>query len=165
MTDRKNFMNEYECGKMDDAEFHACVERALGGALPFGEFKAAWNDIFLDPIHDTVRVAESLLANKHIKLGILSNNNPMHWLAIKPVVPLVTEFEHIFLSHEIGHKKPDAGAFLHALETMSVDPARTIFVDDLAENITAATRVGMKTIHATNPKAVRDGFAAHGIKI
>jgi len=55
--------------------------------------------------------------------------------------------------------------FLHALETMSVDPARTIFVDDLAENITAATRVGMKTIHATNPKAVRDGFAAHGIKI
>ena len=71
----------------------------------------------------------------------------------------------MFLSHEIGLKKPDEKAFLHALKKMSVDPRRTIFVDDLEANIACAERLGMKTIHAINARAVRDGFAAQGVDI
>ena len=163
-ADHMAYMNDYECGLLDDAAFHRCVERALDAPLPFDEFKAAWNGIFLDPIHETMRMAEALCVRKDLKLGILSNNNALHWSTLRPILPVVEKFEHVFLSHEIGLKKPSPEAFHHALKTMSVRAERTLFVDDLDDNIKAAERIGIKTIHAVNPRAVRKGFAAHGIE-
>lgn len=165
MVDRKSYMNDYECGLMDEFEFHRCIEELLQAPLPFAEFQAAWIDIFLEPIHETIRIAEHLRALGEVKLGILSNNNTMHWAAIQPVLPVLKNFDHVFLSHQIGMKKPDSDAFHHALRAMNIDASVTIFVDDLAENIAAARQIGIKTIHATNSKAVREGFAAHGMKI
>ncbi len=158
-ADRMEYMNEYECGRMDDAEFHRCVERQLEAPLPFEEFKAAWNGIFLDPIHETLRLAESLCESGRFTLGILSNNNALHWSALRPMLPVVEKFEHVFLSHEIGVKKPAPEAFHHALNRMAVRPERTIFIDDLADNILAAQRIGIKTVHAIDARAVREGLA------
>lgn len=163
-ADRMDFMNDYECGRIDDAAFHRCVERVLDAPLPFAEFKAAWNGIFLDPIFETMHMAEALCARGDLKLGILSNNNALHWSALRPILPIVDKFEHVFLSHEIGLKKPSPEAFQHALQRMSVRAERTLFVDDLEDNIKAAERIGIKTIHAKNTHAVRRGFAAHGFE-
>jgi HAD superfamily hydrolase (TIGR01509 family) len=162
-SERLTYMNDYECGLMDDAAFHRCVEERLEVPLPFDQFKAAWNDIFLEPIHETIRIAETLHARGQLKLGILSNNNTLHWVAIQPVLPVLKKFEHVFLSHEIGVRKPSARSYQHALSIMNVDATRTIFVDDLPENVLAAQQMGIKTIHAIHARAVRDGFAAHGV--
>lgn len=162
--DRMDYMNEYECGRIDDAEFHRCFERVLGAALPFEAFKAAWNDVFLEPIHETMELAGALHA-RGLKVGVLSNNNALHWNVLRPMLPVVGKFEHVFLSHEIGLRKPGAEAFSHALEKMSVRAERTVFVDDLEENIRAAERMGMKTVHAVSPRAVREGLAALSVRV
>ncbi|HLX63852.1 MAG TPA: HAD family phosphatase [Planctomycetota bacterium] len=161
-ADRMAWMNEYECGRIGDAEFHAKVERRLGAAVPFEVFTAAWCDVFLQPIHDTMDLAGALHA-RGLKVGVLSNNNALHWRVLRPMLPVVEKLKYVFLSHEIGLRKPKVGAFQYALEKMGGRAERTVFVDDLEENILAAKRMGMKTVHAANPRAVREGLAALGL--
>jgi putative hydrolase of the HAD superfamily len=53
-------------------------------------------------------------------------------------------FDPICYSHEIGVTKPDAEAFLIALERMGARPDSVLFIDDVAENVAAAQRLGMR---------------------
>ena len=39
-------------------------------------------------------------------------------------------FEHVFTSDGVGHKKPDAAIFLHALEVLKVDKSRVLMIGD-----------------------------------
>ena len=43
----------------------------------------------------------------------------------------------------IGIRKPDEGSYLAACAAIGVDPRRAAFIDDLAENVEAAAKVGM----------------------
>jgi putative hydrolase of the HAD superfamily len=54
--------------------------------------------------------------------------------------------EHIVYSHEVGIAKPDSRIFALACERLSVAPADSIFVDDVAENTAAATALGFHAI-------------------
>lgn len=61
-------------------------------------------------------------------------------------------FDHIFLSFEIGYKKPDARAFQAVLDYYRVKPDEVLFIDDTAENVTAAQHLGMHVIQFTDSK-------------
>src|SRR6185295_16928545 len=155
-ADRMAYMTDYECGRIDDAAFHRNTEKVLGGTLPFEVFKDAWNDIFLEPIRETVQLAEELHSRGGIKLGLLSNNNALHWNFLLSMTPILRRFEHVFLSHEVGLRKPQPEFFQHALTKMQARAEQTVFVDDLDENVRAAEALGMKTVLATSPQAVRE---------
>jgi putative hydrolase of the HAD superfamily len=71
---------------------------------------------------------------------------------------VLNEVEHLYASHEIGCRKPDAESYQHVLNRMNVRPERAVFIDDLPENLEGARRVGMRTIHAVNPGAVKSGL-------
>jgi epoxide hydrolase-like predicted phosphatase len=55
-------------------------------------------------------------------------------------------FEHVFLSHEVGLRKPDPAFFRFVLTQLEADPADTLFVDDLQVNVDAAHNLGMSGI-------------------
>ena len=48
-------------------------------------------------------------------------------------------FDHVFYSHEIGHRKPENGAWQIIIEQEGIDPQKTLFIDDKEENIEALT--------------------------
>ncbi|MEU4833156.1 HAD family phosphatase [Streptosporangium sp. NPDC023615] len=52
-------------------------------------------------------------------------------------------FEVRAFSCRIGYAKPEAGAYTWCLEKLGVPASDTVFVDDRAENIRAAERLGM----------------------
>jgi glucose-1-phosphatase len=163
--DRHRDIVTYECGKMSCRDFHASVERSLKCSLPYDAFCATWNSIFIGEIEPTVRLMRALMNDSKLKVGVLSNTNKLHFEYIRPRMGFLDEIEHVYASHEIGVRKPDAKSFLHVLREMDVMPERSVFVDDLPENIVGAQKVGMKTVHATDPQAVRDGLRAFGIAV
>jgi len=55
-------------------------------------------------------------------------------------------FDEIFISAEVGIKKPDQAIFDLVVRQLAVKPAEVIFVDDFSENIEAAKTVGMQAI-------------------
>lgn len=48
-----------------------------------------------------------------------------------------------FHSFRLGVAKPDPKFFTCIIEVLDVDPARTLFIDDLEENVRAAWSVGL----------------------
>jgi putative hydrolase of the HAD superfamily len=62
----------------------------------------------------------------------------------------------MYLSYEIGIRKPDRKAYELVLKDQDVKGAECVYVDDLEENLIPAGELGMKTILANNPKQVVD---------
>jgi putative hydrolase of the HAD superfamily len=55
-------------------------------------------------------------------------------------------------------RKPDADIFEEVLEENNLRPELTLFLDDNADNIDAAKRLGIKTAHVQSPNFILDYF-------
>jgi HAD superfamily hydrolase (TIGR01549 family) len=55
-------------------------------------------------------------------------------------------FDEVIISAEVKLVKPDPRIFQLAVERLRLQPAEVVFIDDIAENVEAARREGMKAI-------------------
>ena len=55
-------------------------------------------------------------------------------------------FDDVFISGEVGIRKPDLGFYRHVLEMTDTGPSEALFVDDKAENILAASSLGIRGV-------------------
>lgn len=74
-------------------------------------------------------------------------------------VPAIGELEAVVVSGEIGLVKPDPAIYEHLIATLEVEPARTLFVDDRAENVGAARALGFRGHVFTTATALRRELA------
>ena len=67
--------------------------------------------------------------SKYFKLGIISNTSHdlRHYLKRDQILSL---FDTVVLSYEVGHWKPDIGIFLHACQELGISPNRVAYVGD-----------------------------------
>ena len=93
------------------------------------------------------------------KTGLLSNfADDARWVWTDKF-PFIQYFDGIIISYEVGIMKPDPQIYRLALESVGVEPQEAVFVDDFAHNIEGAKRVGMQTIHFTDPILVQQQLA------
>ena len=59
-------------------------------------------------------------------------------------------FDKLYLSDEIGQKKPDKEFFTHVIDSLGIGPEQLLFIDDNTENIESARSLKINTIHFTN---------------
>ena len=96
----------------------------------------------------------------HLRVGCFSNTNEVHWSV--PCSQVVhTLFDLHFLSHEIGHVKPDAEAFHHVDETLECPPGAIFFIDDNIINVDAARTCGFEAHVANGPAEARRILTHH----
>jgi HAD superfamily hydrolase (TIGR01509 family) len=78
----------------------------------------------------------------------VASNGPMSKLThALGLTRLLGHFEgRIFSAYEVGSWKPDPGLFLHAAQTMGVDPSRCAVVEDSMSGARAAKAAGMKVL-------------------
>lgn len=91
-------------------------------------------------------------------------NDMAHWFGRdwERRFPILRSFDTIVEAAELGVFKPDPAAFLMAAEALDEDPARCLFVDDLAVNLTGAAEAGMRTelFDVRDPAGSMDRVAA-----
>jgi putative hydrolase of the HAD superfamily len=63
-------------------------------------------------------------------------------------------FESLYLSYEVGLRKPDPKIFEYVLQDAGLDPATTLFIDDSIQHIQAAHELGIVTHHLVNQSIV-----------
>ncbi|MBM7770026.1 HAD superfamily hydrolase (TIGR01509 family) [Actinokineospora baliensis] len=56
-------------------------------------------------------------------------------------------FDAVVVSGAVGFAKPDPGIYHHAASALRVPPNQCVFVDDVAEYVRGAVRVGMVGVH------------------
>ena len=80
------------------------------------------------------------------RLGVLTNNVKEfreNWRAMLPFDEL---FDDIVDSHEVRMRKPNPAIYQLALARLGAEAERTAFLDDMAANVEAAERVGMRGV-------------------
>ena len=107
----------------------------------------AWN-VLLTPVTENRLQRLRELREKGVRLFLLSNTNDMHWQYCGH--QLDGCFERVFLSYEMRLAKPDTAIFAEVLRQAEIDASDTLFIDDNADNIAAATSLGIKTFHNQN---------------
>jgi len=123
----------------------------------------------LRPMNDTLAVFAALREKRDTQDGVrglyfLSNMPEPYarWLERKH--DFLQQFDGGIFSGDVYLSKPDARIY-EALQTRyDLNPAHTLFIDDLAANIDAAKALGWKGIHFTSARQLADDLLReHGL--
>lgn len=71
--------------------------------------------------------------------------------ALEQVFSLDVGVRRGVISDRVGLRKPDPEIFLLAAERLALPASACVFVDDVARYLPPAQRLGIGTIHATDP--------------
>ena len=138
------FKDELECGRISDEDFIAQSMERIRFRGTREDFVRIWGDIFTPnaPMISTV----GRLVGEH-PLYLLSNTSGLHkeWLFAN--FDVFRHFTGGIYSHEAGCMKPHEPIFHAAREAFDLDPRRTLYIDDLADNIVAGQRLGFVCHH------------------
>jgi glucose-1-phosphatase len=145
----------FEKGEIDAATFRNEIRTILDANIGDTQIDQAWNAMLLDiPFSRLLMISQ--LKSKY-QLLVLSNTNPIHVKMFDKIVSKSTSggkiedyFDEVYYSHEIGMRKPDAETYAHVIKTNNLIPRKTLFIDDMEQNIIGAQSVGLKTVHLTN---------------
>jgi len=88
------------------------------------------------------------------RTAFLSNGVPEIVAHLRQTRGLDSAFDAVVVSCEVGLLKPDPAIFRLCLDRLGVAPDRALFVDDRVENVEAAGRLGIRTLHFTGDDAV-----------
>jgi 2-haloacid dehalogenase len=95
----------------------------------------------------------------------LTNMPEEPWPAIEAAWPLVSELDGVVVSGVEKLVKPDPAIFRLLAERFELDPARAVFVDDVARNVDAAIACGFQGIVCTDAPQVRAELRALGLPV
>jgi putative hydrolase of the HAD superfamily len=151
-------MEDFECGRITTDDFLAHAPQAFGLNMQPDELRKRFKLIVGEWYEETEPLLQALRTRYH--LGCLSNTNPLHIEALRERGPHLGLLHDCFFSHETGYVKPNAEAYEHVLAAWQVAPARILFLDDRAENVDAARKIGMRAIHTFGLQAVAAACAA-----
>ncbi len=65
-------------------------------------------------------------------------------------------FNKVYLSYELGMRKPDPQIFQHVVSMQGLSASTTLFIDDYRPNVEAAESVGLQGLHAPVEQEVCD---------
>lgn len=133
--------DEFEAGKIPIDEYFLWAVEQLEMEQQLDEFMHAWLDIFT-PNLPMWRIIEQLHAEGH-RLFLFSNVNNPHKDHILKNYPIFEKFSGGVFSYQTGHIKPEAAIYQRAIEQCQIIPEQTIYIDDLADNITAGKAAGL----------------------
>ncbi len=151
--------HRHERGQISDEDFAAAVCQEMALPLSFDQFAAGWQAVFVALRPEVISIMKQLREQGH-RVVVLSNTNRLHTHFWPGEYPQIAEAaDKIYLSQEMGMRKPDAEIYLKLLETEGVSADRAVFFDDNADNIKGAQAVGIASILVTGKETVPDYFA------
>jgi len=142
---------DFEVGKITEAEFFNALRATAQYPVSILQLKEAWNGMLLEIPSARLEMLERL--RKDHAIYLLSNTNITHinyvhgYLdAVHGIKDFETRFfDKAYYSHEINLRKPNSDIYEFLLKDAGLKPHETLFIDDIAENIEAAKRLGIQT--------------------
>ena len=108
-----------------------------------------------DAMNESLVLYVQRLREAKYKTGILSNFADDARYVWREVYPFIQYFDGIVISSEVGLMKPDPQIYHLAVESVGVRLEEALFIDDFSENIQGAKKVGMQTLHFTDPEVAQ----------
>ncbi len=139
-----------EKGKITEEAFYKVMLAVGNRGITATDLKTAWNSMLLDFRKESLAFLKTL-KNNH-SLFLLSNTNSIHLEAVNVILKTQTGLDSLeslftksYYSHLIGFRKPNTDVFDFVLKDADLDPGETFFIDDSANNIETAKKLGFRT--------------------
>lgn len=152
---QSNLFDNYETGKISSQRFINGLLDFLPSNTTPNQIVAAWNAMLLDIDPVKINLLEEL--RKSYPVYLLSNTNALHidvaFRRWKNTIgkSIHESFDKIYLSHEVGLRKPNKEIFELVCSENDLDPTRTLFIDDTEQHINGAKLIGLQThLHTSN---------------
>lgn len=158
-----NIFDLFEKGQISSAEFRTEINRYSKLDLSPKQVDNAWNAMLRGLPDKTIQFIENI--GKYFKLFMLSNTNEIHIekfyemiLEYNGIENLDCYFDKIYLSHLIGARKPEPGAYNIILEENNLKPSDCLFIDDSPQHVQGALNLGIHSIWLNPGMQVTDLF-------
>ncbi len=140
--------DKLEEGKISQKDFFNEFNRLSEANYDNQTIIKAWNSILLDFPKERLELMELLV--KKYRLFLFSNTNSIHIKAVYDILirdygikNLDHYFEKIYLSHELGIRKPKIEGFKHIIGSNQLKADETLFIDDSPQHIEGAKKAGL----------------------
>ena len=151
-----NIWDRYERGSLTDQDFINIIRESLQLMQTDEEIITAWNALLLELPKKRIDLIKQI--NTKYNTYVLSNTSNIHIVGVNKILEKSTGendlkniFGKIYYSYEINRRKPDLDIYEFVLKDAGLKPEETLFLDDNLDNIGAAKKVGIQTIHVHPP--------------
>jgi HAD superfamily hydrolase (TIGR01509 family) len=152
-----DLFNQIETGVISSNKFLKALQKETKNANII-QIEHAWNSMLLDLPQERLELIKKLKNNHMIYL--LSNTNAIHIDAFKKQLgntkwlAFCKLFDKMYLSHELGLRKPDVKIFEHILKEQTLKSEEVFFIDDSPQHIASAKKIGIHCYHLPDDKDI-----------
>lgn len=155
---------QMETGELSPQAFHARFSTATGTTSDPQALLHARSDMF-SLIVPTARIVTQLKGVRR-RTGLLSNTSPDHFDFCRERFGIIRElFDVYVLSYEVGVMKPQPQIYEAAIEKAGVPAEQIFYVDDRAENVDGARRLGIDAVLFTDADQLLADLRSRGVEM
>ena len=144
---------KHEIGAISFQEYCAHLSQTLEVNMSAANWRKGWNALWVGTYESVIGLLPTLSQN--YSLCAFSNTNATHSESFNHHFgSALSHFQTIYLSQEVGQRKPSPKAFLTVCEAMGYAPQDVVFLDDTLENVSGAKEAGLDAYHTQSEAAV-----------
>ncbi len=148
-----------ELGQLSEADFWVAAGRDLG--LQPAEIEQLARDLWASWVVDPDVLALIDRARERFRIAMLSNATDALEDALSRILGIADRFDPIINSARCGIAKPSPEIYQLLLSRLQLEPGEVVFIDDRAENVTAAAALGMHVIWFVHPQELERQLAPY----
>lgn len=150
---------QHERGELAAAAYFDHLRQVFELDASDQQIAEGWNAILVGENTESLRLVAS--ARRHLPCYAFTNTSQTHQATWTNAFPnVVSAFERIFSSPELGLRKPERAAFDTVTQEIGVAPSAVLFFDDLLENVEGARSAGLQAVHVRGYEDIREALEA-----
>ena len=154
-TLHNKYHERFERGEISSLVFFKGMREELRIDLTDEQFLEGWNSVFVGEVEGIYDVVT--FASIKYPLYVFSNTNEPHQIIWRGLCPeLLSKFQKIFVSCELGLRKPEEKAFYAVANRIGKPMQQILFFDDTPENLDTASRLGMQVVEVKSLQDVKE---------
>lgn len=159
------YLNELDSGKIDEKDFWEKIARDTNSDLLKDNTESLWNTYFRKNAklnHNAINLSK--IISDDYTMGIISNIEKITHKVVDDW-HVLDNFEHLFMSYEIGFSKPDPRIYKYVIDKLPFEPQNMIFIDDKKSNVDTALDLGINAIHFTEYSKLKQSLLEYGLHV
>ena len=152
----------HERGEIGGDELLGRIAAMARRPLDPAELRVRWLDMF-DRAHEMFDLAAGLKADYRVFL--LSNIGDLHWSHLNALHGFEGLTHGVVASFRVGAIKPSAAIYRETERMFGLEPAATVFIDDLPPNVAGAQACGWQAIHHRDAAETRRQLRTLGVRL
>lgn len=140
------YKNDYYLGKISTERLVTALSAVFKSKKSVEDVKQLWLLHYAKLAtsnQEVINIIKTL--RQHYKVYLFSNTTEMSHLH-NDTTGIYKNFDGLFMSYQLGLKKPDPEVFKKVLSSIGFKPEECLFIDDDQGNLETAKQLGIKTI-------------------